>query len=94
VPGDVEEYTHVVVDVPPGGKLTLAGQDTATPVGAVTLRLTGPDRPKRLVSVTVPVVEEFDEMETEDAEILKSMMVTTSITEWLREPLVPLIVTA
>jgi hypothetical protein len=68
-------------------RLALEGQDAVTAEGAETVRLIGPDRPDRLVRVTVPFPEGAAN-ETGDAEMLKSVSVIERVMEWLREPLV------
>jgi len=55
--------------------------------GVETLILTGPDRPKRLFRVRVPFPDGAVK-ETDDAEMLKSRIVTRRIIEWLSNPLV------
>jgi hypothetical protein len=76
VPGSVELYKQERVAVPPEARLVLDGQDTVTAEGAETARPIDPARPERLVRVTVPLPEDGDVKETDDAEILKSRMVT------------------
>jgi len=76
----------------PGARFALDGQEAATAEGEETLRLTGPDRPERLARLTVPFPEGAVK-ETEDAEMLKSMIVTGRMTEWLSDPLVAVKVT-
>ncbi len=73
--------------VPPGARVALDGQEAVTAEGAETLRPTGPDRPERLDSVRVPVPEGAVN-ETDDAEMLKSVIVTATVIEWLSDPLV------
>jgi len=73
--------------------VTLAGQETVTAEGAETLRLTVPAKPERLVKVTGLLVEDPGAKETVGDEMLKSVIVTGRLTEWLVEPLVPLIET-
>ena len=77
-----------MVELPPDARLVLDGQDAVTPDGAEIERVTVPDNPERLVRVTIPLPEEGVVKETEDAEILKSRMVTGSVIEWLSGPLV------
>ena len=93
VPGVDEANVHDAVDVPPDDSVTLEGHVPVSPEGVETLRLMGPDSPKRLVRVTVLVPEEPVLKDTEVAERLKSMTVAPRDTEWLSEPLVPVIVT-
>ena len=57
-----------------------------TAEGAETLRLTGPDRPERLARFSVPVPDGAVN-ETDDAEMLKSVIVTGRMIEWLSDPL-------
>jgi hypothetical protein len=76
------------VDTPPDTRLVLDGHDALIPDGAETDRLTGPDRPERLVRVNVPFPEEGGVKETDDAEIVKSRMETARMIEWLSDPLV------
>ena len=88
----MEPYEHETVVVLPGARFALDGQKAATAEGADTLRLTGPDRPEGLVRVTVPLPEGAVK-ETEEAEMLKSVIVTGRMTEWLSDPLVAVKVT-
>jgi len=83
----VELYEQETIVVLPDTRITADGQDTATAEGADTPRLTTPDRPDRLVRVTEPFPDGAVN-ETDDAEMLKSMIVTGRITEWLSDPLV------
>jgi len=73
--------------VPLDARLALDGHEAATAEGAETLRLTGPDRPERLARVTVPFSEGAVK-EMDDAEMLKSVIVTERMIEWLSDPLV------
>jgi hypothetical protein len=70
VPGVVAANVHDAVDVPPAERVTLGEQDPVSPDGAVTVRLTGPDRPERLVKLTVLLPDEPAVNETDDAEML------------------------
>ena len=70
VPGVVEEKVQGAVDVPPDDRVTLEGHAPVSPEGVETLRLTGPDKPNRLVKVTVLVPEEPAVNETDDADML------------------------
>jgi len=72
---------HEAVDVPPADRATLEGHDALSPDGATTERLTGPDRPERLVRLTVLFPDEPAVNETEDAEMLKSITVTGRMIE-------------
>jgi hypothetical protein len=76
----------------PDTRLALDGQEATTAEGAETLRLTAPDRPERLARVRVPFPEGAVN-ETDDAEMLKSLIVTGRTTEWLSDPLVAVNVT-
>ncbi len=69
-PADDEENEHDPVTVPLEGRVRLAGQDAERPEGAETARLTGPESPKRLVRVTVPVAEEPALIATDCADML------------------------
>jgi hypothetical protein len=93
VPGDEDENVQEGVAAPPDGTLALEGQDTVTPGGTETLRLTVPENPKRLESVIVPLVEVPDRKEIVEPDILKSVMVTGRTAELVSDPLVPVIVT-
>jgi hypothetical protein len=86
-PGTVDLKEQETVVVLPGARFALDGQETVTVDGAETLRITGPDRPERLVRLTVPFPEGAVN-ETGDAEMLKSMSVTERMIEWLSDPLV------
>ncbi len=78
--------------VPPGDTLALEGHEAANAGGTETARLTGPERPERLVRVTVPFpVGAVNEIC--GAETLKSIIVTGRMIEWLSEPLVAVKVT-
>jgi hypothetical protein len=83
----VELYEHETVVVLPDTRFVLDGQEATTAEGAETLRLIDPDRPARLVRVTVPLPEGAVN-ETGDAEMLKSVIVTGRTIEWLSDPLV------
>jgi len=72
--------------VPPEVRVALDGQEAVTAEGAETLRLTGPDRPERLARFRVPVPDGAVN-ETDDAEMLKSVIVTGRMIEWLSDPL-------
>ena len=61
---------HETVDVPLADKATLEGHDAVSPDGAATERLTGPDRPERLVKLTVLFPDEPAVNETDEAEML------------------------
>lgn len=78
-PGVVEENVQDAVDVPPDDRVTLERHVPVSPDDVETLRLMGPDNPNRLVMVTVPIPEEPEANETEDAVMLKSVMVTPRI---------------
>jgi len=82
----VELYKHETVVVLPETRFALDGQEAATAEGAETPRLTGPDRPERLASDMVPFPEGAVN-ETDDAEMLKSVIVTRRMIEWLSDPL-------
>ena len=83
----MELYEQEIVVENPDVRFEVDGQEAVTDDGAVTLTLTGPDRPERLLRVTDPLPEGAVN-ETEEAEIPKSMRVTERMTEWLSEPLV------
>jgi len=68
------------VVVPPETRLALVGQEAVTADGVETLILTGPDRPERLFRVSVPVPDGAVK-ETDDAEMLKSRIVTRRVIE-------------
>ncbi len=70
VPGVVEANVQNAVDVPPDDRVTLEGHVPVSPEGVEALRLTGPDRPNKLVKVTVLVPEEPALNETDDADML------------------------
>ncbi len=70
VPGVVEANVQDAVDVPPDDRVTLEGHVPVSPEGVEALRLTGPDRPNKLVKVTVLVPEEPALNETDDADML------------------------
>ena len=72
--------------MPPEVRVALDGQEAVTAEGAETLRLTGPDRPERLARFRVPVPDGAVN-ETDDAEMLKSVIVTGRMIEWLSDPL-------
>jgi hypothetical protein len=63
------------------------GQDAESADGAETESVTGPDKPERLVRVTAPLPD-GGVIETGDAEMLKSSIVTERSIEWLSDPLV------
>jgi hypothetical protein len=78
----------------PEVRFVLGGQETETVVGVDTMRFTVPENPKRLVRLMVPLVEVPVGNETEAGpDMLKSVIVTLRITEWLSDPLVPFMVT-
>ena len=79
VPGVLELKVQLAPAEPPDVRLTDEGQETVSPEGAEVLRLTGPDRPKRLVRVTVPPAEEPDGNPTVGADILKSAAFTLKL---------------
>ncbi len=66
--------------MPPRARVALDGQEAVTAEGAETLRPTGPDRPERLARFRVPVPEGAVN-ETDDAEMLKSVIVTGRLIE-------------
>ncbi len=70
VPGVVEANVQDAVDVPPDDRVTLEGHVPVSPEGVEALRLTGPDRPNKLVKVTVLVPEEPALNETDEADML------------------------
>jgi len=70
MPGVVEEKVQDAVDVPPDDSVTLEGHVPERPEGVETLRLMGPDRPNKLVEITVLIAEEPAVNETDDADIL------------------------
>ena len=72
---------HETVELTPDERLTLGGQDAETPDGADAVRVTEPESPERLVRVTLPLPVDGGMKETDDAEILKSRMVTARVTE-------------
>jgi hypothetical protein len=76
----------------PDTRFALDGQEATTAECAETLRLTTPARPERLARVREPFPEGAVN-ETDDAEMLKSMIVTGRTTEWLSDPLVAVNVT-
>lgn len=80
MPGVVEEKVQDAVDVPPDDRVTLEGHEPVSPDGVETVRLTDPDRPNKLVTVTALVPEEPAGNETEDGDMLKSVTVTPRIT--------------
>jgi len=57
-PADDKENEHDPVTLPPEGRTRLAAHDADTPDIGEIARLTGPDRPERLVKVTVPVADD------------------------------------
>ena len=61
---------HDAVDVPPADRVTLWGHDAVSPDGDATERLTGPERPERLVKLTVLFPDEPAVNETDEAEML------------------------
>jgi len=70
----------------------LEGQATVSPVGVEEgLRPIVPDSPERLVTVTVPLVDDPDEKDMEGGDIarLKSINVTANFAHMSRDPLVP-----
>jgi len=78
---------HETVELDPDERLTLEGQDAETPDGADDAIVTVPESPERLVRVTLPLPVDGGMKETDDAEILKSRMVTARVTECVRDPL-------
>ena len=76
----VELYEHETVVVLPDPRFTLDGHETVTAEGVETLRLTGPERPARLAKLRVPFPEGAVN-ETDDAEMLKSRIVTWRVIE-------------
>jgi len=76
----VELYEHETVVVLPDARFTLDGHKTVTAEGVETLRLTGPERPARLAKLRVPFPEGAVN-ETDDAEMLKSRIVTWRVIE-------------
>jgi len=70
MPGVVEENAQDAVNVPPDTKVALVGHVAMSTDGAEALRLTGPERPNKLVKVTVLVPEEPAANETDVADIL------------------------
>jgi len=83
---------HCGLVLPPEGTLALVGHDTVSPAGAETLMLTVPENPWRLVRVMLPVVEPT-EKEMLGADKVKSVIVTGTLAEFEREPLVAVKVT-
>jgi hypothetical protein len=76
----------------PDARFALDGHEATTAEGTATLRVIDPERPERLARVKEPLPEGAVN-ETDDAEIVKSMIVTGRTIEWLRGPLVALNVT-
>lgn len=88
-----EESEQVAVIVPPDASVTLAGHETAMPVPDVAFRDIVPAKPERLPNVRVSMLEEPELKEIDEGpEMLKSVMLTATVAEWLNEPLVPVIV--
>lgn len=80
VPGVTELYEHVATVVPEGEMFAVEGQDIVSAEGEETLRFIAPERPARLVRVTVALVVGAVN-ETGCAEMLKSTRVTERTTE-------------
>lgn len=78
--------------VPSNSSVAEEGHDTETAGGEETVRLTGPTRPARLLRVTLPLPVGLVK-ETDEAEILKSEIMTWRPVEWLRPLPVPVNVT-
>lgn len=70
VPAEAAAKEHDAVDVPPADRMTFAEHEAVSPEGDVTVRLTGPDSPERLVRLTVLLPDEPAVKDTDDAEIL------------------------
>jgi len=93
VPATEDANEHVTVEVPPEARVTLAGHDVVRLGGDVRVRAMVPAKPARLENVRPSVKGEPALNPTEvGPAMLKSVMFTAKLTEWLREPLVPFIV--
>jgi hypothetical protein len=86
---DTEQFTF---EVAPRGKLTCAGQVTWMAAGDVRMRLTLPEKPYWLDSVSGSIFEEPALKDNDEGPVrVKSEMVTLRTTLWVREPKVPAI---
>ena len=92
-PGIEELKVQDAATVPPAARLTLARQVVETAEGGGAVRLMVPESPKRLVIVMIPVVEDPVWKETAAAFIAKSVTLTLRVTEWVNEPMDPVIET-
>jgi hypothetical protein len=92
-PGIEELKVQDAATVPPDDRLTLTGQVVETAEGGGAVRLIVPESPKRLVIVMIPVVEDPVGNETAAAFIAKSVTLTFRVTEWVKEPIDPVMET-
>ena len=93
-PGVEELKVHAAPVTLPEIRLVFDGQETETVVGVDTARFTVPEKPKRLARLMVPLAGVPVGNETEAGpDMLKSVIVTLRMTEWLSDPLVPFVVT-
>ncbi|OLC82749.1 MAG: hypothetical protein AUJ08_06180 [Thaumarchaeota archaeon 13_1_40CM_3_50_5] len=70
MPGTVDVNLHCTLEELPEDRLTDVGQDAVRPEGVETLKLTVPDSPCRLVTVTVLLPEDPALNETGVADML------------------------
>ncbi len=91
--GEYSEQSTVAVLF--DARITFAGQDDKRDGEDVSVRFILPEKPERLDRLIdsvleVPALKDIEE----GPNMLKSVMVTLRLTEWLSEPLVPVIFTA
>lgn len=94
VPLVEEAREHVTVAVPPAIRVMVEGHETErADEEEDVVRDIVPAKPNRLVNVSVSMLAEpaLNAIDAGPAK-LKSVTVTERMTEWLREPLVPVIV--
>jgi len=89
----VGEYREqVTVAVLPEVRFTFVGHDDWRAEGDVAVRSTLPEKPSRLANVINSDTEDPALKDIEEGpDKLKSVIVTLRTTEWLREPILPVI---
>lgn len=93
MPAVGEDRAQFTLAMPPDASVALVGHEARIVDGNVAARLMLPERPKRLVRVILSVLDVPALKDNDDGpEMLKSEMVTLRATLWLREPLVPVMV--
>jgi len=91
--GEYSEQSTVAVLL--DARITFAGQDDKRDGEDVSVRFILPEKPERVDRLIDSVLEAPALKDIEEGpDMLKSVMVTLRLTEWLSEPLVPVIFTA